>query len=186
MQQAGQIAANVYKSTIVHDLLHGAFKHAADRQLADVFQPFLCCLLHQDLLRREDQLFAVSINFRDVYTNLFIQIRIGVFHVFQVQLGCRDESADAFHIKDRTGVRNAGDGALDDGVVLHHLLQLLPGQFCICLFFGEDDVAGAIICAGDDGFELIANLHIRENAEQRVSAHILNRDLARCVIIQVN
>ena len=100
---------------------------------------------------RQHQFLRSLVHVDNLYIHDAIQIRRGIFHIFQRKLGAGNESADTFHVHDGAGLHRLRDLTGNDALVLHQFFQLIPGKRIIGLFAGKQNVARAVIAPGHDG-----------------------------------
>ena len=128
MYQAGQPVSQVDKRAVRLDALDGSLSYQAHFHVGNSGLSLFPCLFTQNISGGQDQTVFGSVQINHLHLNLPVQVFVEIFHIAERQFGGGDKTADALHIRDDTGVHHALYRHIQNGLVLHVLIQLLPGQ----------------------------------------------------------
>ncbi len=100
-------------------------------------------------------------------------------------MGGGDEAPDALQERYHALVHGLADLDSDDSLVIHVFLHLVPANHIRRFHLGQLDIARAVILLYHHGLYHIAHMHILQDGEGRILAHILSLDDAGCIIVQI-
>ena len=185
MHQAAQALSQIHEGAIGHDALHLSFQDAARRYHGDPVVQVLLFLLLQYLLGGEHKLLLALLHGDDMDFQLPAHESAQILHIAQGQMGGGNEAPDALQESHHAFVHGLADLDSDDSLVIHIFLHLVPANHIRRFHLGQLDIARAVVLLHHHGFYHVAHMHILQDGEGGILAHIRGFDHARCIIVQI-
>ena len=166
-------AAEVDERAEVHDRRDRAL---LDLTLLEVLEEVLAAFrlrLFEVLPARQHDVVAVAVELDDLALELLADEGVQVAHAPQVDEGRGKEAAQA-DVEDQPALHDFDDGAGDDPVLFHDLLDLTPGPLVLGFLDRQDQPAFFVFFLGDERLDLLADFHDLAGVDV-----VLDRELAR-------